>query len=86
MEAQIDYIARAVDLLLTRDLHSLEVDRHNSGCRSWYLTEDGFNATMYPGFGTQYMRQLARLDLDDWIVTPRANTPAVTGAALSSLG
>ncbi|WP_280194001.1 flavin-containing monooxygenase [Nocardia farcinica] len=104
MEAQIDYIARAVDLLLTRDLHSLEVDRHrqdrynaalqrrlaattwNSGCRSWYLTEEGFNATMYPGFGTQYVRQLARLDLDDWILTPRANTPAVTGAALSSLG
>ncbi len=24
----------------------------NSGCRSWYLTEDGFNATMYPGFAT----------------------------------
>ncbi|AYF74223.1 NAD(P)/FAD-dependent oxidoreductase [Nocardia yunnanensis] len=38
----------------------------NSGCRSWYLTEDGFNATMYPGFGTQFARQLATVDLADF--------------------
>ncbi|MEU1431773.1 NAD(P)/FAD-dependent oxidoreductase [Nocardia sp. NPDC005746] len=38
----------------------------NSGCSSWYLTEDGFNATMYPGFGSQYARQLARVDLADF--------------------
>ncbi len=30
----------------------------NSGCKSWYLTEDGFNATMYPGFATQFRRQM----------------------------
>ena len=29
-----------------------------SGCRSWYLTADGFNAAMYPGFATQYLRQM----------------------------
>jgi len=34
----------------------------NSGCSSWYLTEDGFNATMFPGFATQYWRQLRRFD------------------------
>lgn len=38
----------------------------NSGCKSWYLTEDGFNATMYPGFATQYARQMASLDLKDY--------------------
>jgi len=38
----------------------------NSGCKSWYLTEDGYNATMYPGFATQYARQLAKLDLTDY--------------------
>ncbi|MFF0490228.1 flavin-containing monooxygenase [Nocardia sp. NPDC003482] len=43
----------------------------NSGCRSWYLTEDGFNATMYPGFGTQYTRQLAAVDPDDYVAVPR---------------
>lgn len=40
----------------------------NSGCRSWYLTEDGFNATMYPGFATQYVHQLRKVDLDDYLV------------------
>ena len=29
-----------------------------SGCNSWYLTDDGYNATMYPGFATQYLRQM----------------------------
>ncbi len=43
----------------------------NSGCSSWYLTEDGFNATMYPGFATQYRRQMAKLDLGDYEVRER---------------
>lgn len=34
----------------------------NSGCKSWYLTEDGFNATMYPGLATQYRAQMARFE------------------------
>jgi len=31
-----------------------------SGCSSWYLTTDGHNVSMYPGFATQYLRQDAR--------------------------
>ena len=42
----------------------------NSGCKSWYLTEDGFNATMYPGFASQYARQMKELDLRDYVLTP----------------
>ncbi|GAB3476850.1 flavin-containing monooxygenase [Amycolatopsis cihanbeyliensis] len=38
----------------------------NSGCRSWYLTEEGFNAAMYPGFAVQYARELAAFDADDY--------------------
>jgi cation diffusion facilitator CzcD-associated flavoprotein CzcO len=38
----------------------------NSGCHSWYLTDDGFNATMYPGFATQYKQQLARFRPGDY--------------------
>lgn len=38
----------------------------NAGCKSWYLTESGYNATMYPGFATQYAKQLARLDQQDY--------------------
>jgi cation diffusion facilitator CzcD-associated flavoprotein CzcO len=41
----------------------------NSGCQSWYLTEDGFNATMYPGFATQYVNQLKSLNLHDYKIT-----------------
>lgn len=37
-----------------------------SGCRSWYLTEDGFNASMYPGFATQYLRQMRSFRFSDY--------------------
>ena len=43
----------------------------NSGCSSWYLTDDGFNGAMFPGFATQYARQLADLRLDDYRLTGR---------------
>lgn len=46
----------------------------NSGCKSWYLTEDGYNGTMYPGFATQFVRQLARVELDDY--STRSQPPA----------
>lgn len=50
-----------------RDIQKrLESTTWNSGCQSWYLTEDGYNATMYPGFATQYVRRLAEVDLDDY--------------------
>ena len=44
----------------------------NSGCSSWYLTSDGYNGTMFPGFATQFTRQLAVVDRDDYRVTARA--------------
>ena len=44
----------------------------NSGCASWYLTEDGHNPTMYPGFATQFTRELARVNLDDYLVAAHA--------------
>lgn len=37
-----------------------------SGCSSWYLTEDGFNASMYPGFATQYLRQMKDFRIRDY--------------------
>jgi cation diffusion facilitator CzcD-associated flavoprotein CzcO len=37
-----------------------------SGCSSWYLTADGFNASMYPGFATQYRRQMSEIQLEDY--------------------
>lgn len=38
----------------------------NSGCKNWYLTEDGFNPTMYPGFATQFKRMLQRFDIKQY--------------------
>ena len=37
-----------------------------SGCTSWYLTEDGRNTSMYPGFATQYLRQMRDFRLEDY--------------------
>jgi cation diffusion facilitator CzcD-associated flavoprotein CzcO len=31
----------------------------NSGCKSWYLSADGHNSTMFPGFATQFASQMA---------------------------
>ena len=58
-----------------------------SGCSSWYLTADGYNASMYPGFATQYLRQMQDFRLDDYEVAshtarklwlrPTSNLPPV---------
>ncbi len=42
-----------------------------SGCRSWYLTEDGYNASMYPGFATQYLRQMRNFRFADYHAVPQ---------------
>lgn len=39
----------------------------NSGCSSWYLTADGYNATMYPGFAAQYARQMREFSVKDYV-------------------
>ena len=39
-----------------------------SGCSSWYLTKDGFNGSMYPGFATQYLRQMLDFRIEDYEV------------------
>lgn len=91
LESQIDYIVRAVRLMLERNLAAIDVrkdrqaefNRHiqrrlarttwNSGCPSWYLTDEGLHAAMYPGFATQFARQLANLDLEDYQVLNHAH-------------
>lgn len=50
-----------------------------SGCRSWYLTKDGFNGSMYPGFATQYLRQMRDFRFDHYHAIARH-----TGARLTS--
>ncbi|GAB3681153.1 flavin-containing monooxygenase [Salinisphaera aquimarina] len=61
----LEYDLRALDVRADAQAkHNAELQKRlartnwNSGCSSWYLTEDGFNATMYPGFATQYRAQM----------------------------
>ena len=50
-----------------------------SGCRSWYLTADGFNASMYPGFATQYLRQMGDFRFGDYEAIPAGGSEATGG-------
>lgn len=52
-----------------------------SGCNSWYLTADGFNASMYPGFATQYLRQMRDFRFGDYDAVARDARAAVTSSA-----
>ena len=49
-----------------------------SGCSSWYLTKDGFNASMYPGFATQYLRQMRDFRFGDYQAVARHAPAAVS--------
>ena len=52
-----------------------------SGCSSWYLTADGFNASMYPGFATQYLRQMRDFRYSDYeAVASDVHAPAVAAS------
>jgi cation diffusion facilitator CzcD-associated flavoprotein CzcO len=51
-----------------------------SGCSSWYLTADGFNASMYPGFATQYLRQMRDFRFDDYVAVEHAPVGARSSA------
>ncbi|HZZ48898.1 MAG TPA: NAD(P)/FAD-dependent oxidoreductase [Pseudonocardia sp.] len=47
-----------------------------SGCNSWYLTPDGFNAAMYPGFAIQYIRQMKSFRTGDYSLVHREPSSA----------
>jgi hypothetical protein len=38
------------------------------GCKSWYLSEDGSNHSLYPGFAAEYVLRARKLDLGDYEV------------------
>ena len=54
-----------------------------SGCSSWYLTADGFDASMYPGFATQYLRQMRDFRFDDYDAVAR-RPASVVGVSSSA--
>jgi cation diffusion facilitator CzcD-associated flavoprotein CzcO len=44
-----------------------------SGCSSWYLTKGGYNGSMYPGFATQYLRQMRDFRFTDYHAFPNGS-------------
>jgi len=44
---------------------------NTGGCRSWYLTRDGRNTTLWPGFTFEFRRRTKRFHLGDYrVVAP----------------
>ena len=41
-----------------------------SGCRSWYLDDEGRNTTIYPGFTVGFRRRTAKVRLEDFELSP----------------
>jgi hypothetical protein len=56
-----------------------------SGCSRWYLTADGFNASMYPGFATQCLRQMRDFRFGDYDAVARHAPASVVTAAQGAI-
>lgn len=52
---------------------------NSGGCDSWYLTEDGFNATMFPGFAATFQKLLGDIDLHDYVATRSSDEVTAVG-------
>jgi hypothetical protein len=40
----------------------------SSGCHSWYLSPDGSNHALYPGFAAEYAARARRFDASDYAI------------------
>ena len=50
-----------------------------SGCNSWYLTQDGRNTTLWPGFSWRYRLMTRRFALSDYrVVAADSAKPALS--------
>jgi cation diffusion facilitator CzcD-associated flavoprotein CzcO len=59
----------------------------SGGCRSWYMTADGYNGTLWPYFTFQYWWETRRLSLADYEVVPERVTerePVVAPAPVTA--
>jgi cation diffusion facilitator CzcD-associated flavoprotein CzcO len=42
----------------------------SSGCKSWYLSKDGSNHSLYPGFASEYVLRTRRFEPRDYLLRP----------------
>ena len=71
LQAQVKFIDVRADVQASYNTHiqkRLTKTNWNTGCKSWYLTDDGYNSTMYPGFATQFKRQMQTFEPNDYQV------------------
>jgi len=61
MDVRQDVLARYNDRIQKRMGHMVW-----SGCKSWYLSEDGSNRSLYPGFAAEYILRTRTLHPDDY--------------------
>jgi len=40
-----------------------------SDCESWYISEDGINRSLYPGFAAEYVLRTRKLHPRDYEIT-----------------
>jgi hypothetical protein len=52
-----------------------------SGCKSWYLDENGKNTTLWPGFTVEYWFRTRRFRLEDYINPEPVEIPQSRRAA-----
>lgn len=63
-------------------VHRMKNTVWTSGCQSWYLTEDGRNTTLWPGFSAEYRLQTSWFSRNDYKVTYAEPFPACAGGPL----
>ena len=56
-----------------------------SGCKSWYLSPDGSNRSLYPGYASEYVLRARKLDTNDYECVGYADTVADTAAGAQPL-
>jgi cation diffusion facilitator CzcD-associated flavoprotein CzcO len=47
----------------------------SSGCKSWYLSKDGSNHSLYPGFAAEYVLRTRRFEPRDYLLAPFRPSP-----------
>lgn len=52
-----------------------------TGCKSWYLAENGKNVTLWPGFTFSFRRQMRYFDPAKYELCPRERAPGTAAAA-----
>jgi hypothetical protein len=55
-----------------------------SGCKSWYLSEDGENHALYPGFAAEYVLRARHFEPADYEIAAFAPEQPATGRATAA--